>query len=423
MLFRAARQLKLKVLVSTTTHLACDETRLADRHFIASKMGDLHLIESQLVGGVNLITGPQVSENRMGGLNESLIAGVRAIADQQHIPLLIEADGSRQRPIKAPATHEPPIPSWVNTVAVVAGMSAVGQPLDENTVFRSEVFAKLCGKQPGELIWLEDIFKMILHSHGGLKNIPEKAEKIVILNQLDRSRINMEDIEGCRQQLLADYHSILVTSMEDEADEVKCRLENVAGIILAAGESTRFGKPKQLLTWKGKSFIRHVVEAAMQAVLQPVVMVLGAEADKVKNELDGYPINIIINQEWNSGQASSIVTGISSVMGQCGAALFLLSDMPQISADIINRCLKFQKYYDFTILAPRIHGQPGNPAMFDKRCFNDLQNLHGDAGGRQLFNRYPVTWLDFEDSMLTFDVDSPEDYQRLLELDDAKKME
>jgi len=101
-----------------------------------------------------LFTGPKVEAERTAGLSLEALQRLYEIADSAHCPLLIEADGSRQRPLKAPASHEPVIPNWVDTVAVVAGLSALGSPLTEKWVHRPERFAALSGLSPGEIITL-----------------------------------------------------------------------------------------------------------------------------------------------------------------------------------------------------------------------------------------------------------------------------
>lgn len=414
-MFRAARQARSKTLTATTAHLATDEIRFADRHFVVSNPDQLAQTVDRLADGVNLFTGPEVKPGRLGGLDDSAIFRLKNIADQLNLPLLIEADGSRRLPAKVPGAHEPPIPEWVNAVVVTAGLSAVGQPLNDDTVFRAEIFSQISGLALGCPIQLETLVQVLTHPMGGLKNIPADADRIVLFNQWDTLHLHPEEMEGVRKILLDKFGSVLVASLRDEGNEVKFRLENVAGIILAAGGSERFGEPKQLLSWKGRPFIQHIVEAALQARLSPIVVVLGAVIEPIQNVLKDYSINIINNEKWSNGQASSIGAGVRSIAGQCGAAVFLLSDMPQVSVDVLQTYLRYHREYNYFILAPQVSGRPANPAMFDRRCFPALAELSGQAGGRQLFDRFPVDWLELDDPFLALDVDTPEDYQVLLE--------
>ncbi len=417
-MFRAARQARTKVIVASAAHLAVDEAALADRHFIIQSGGDLARAGRQLVEGVNLVTGEEGPRRRYLGLSEGLILGIKRLADNNCVPLLIEADGSRRLPLKAPAEHEPPIPQWVNAVVVVAGLSALGKPLDESAVFRADIFSQLSGKPSGSLLQFADVCQVLTHPLGGLKNIPEAAGKILLLNQWEAASLSTEELREAKDLLLARFESIVVSSMQSVGDEVKFRLENVAGIILAAGQSERFGRPKQLLAWKGKPFIQHVVDAALQAELYPIIVVLGAVIEPIQKVLSQYPIEIINNEEWSYGQAESTAAGARAVAGRCGAAIFLLSDMPQVSVDMLREYLSFHGQNDYYILAPKASGQPANPVMFDRRCFPALVKLHGRTGGRQLFNDLPVTWLEMQDPFLALDVDTPEDYQTLISHED-----
>jgi len=90
---------------------------------------------------------------------------------------LVEADGSRRLPLKAPAAHEPPIPAWVNTVAVLVGLSGMDKPLAAETVHRPEIFAELSEAEMGKPVGMLAITRLLLHPQGGLKNIPPGARK------------------------------------------------------------------------------------------------------------------------------------------------------------------------------------------------------------------------------------------------------
>jgi len=113
--------------------------------------------------------------------------------------------------------------------------------------------------------------------------------------------------------------------------------------------------------------------------------------------------------------------GIQSIPGECGAALFLLCDMPQVPTGLIQAELEMHSRASTPIIVPRIQGSRTNPALFDRVTFADLTGLTGDTGGRALFERYPVHWLDWEAESPLEDIDTPADYQRLMEnIDDSE---
>ena len=169
-LFQLARELPPPVIVTATTHLHIDQIKLADSHWIGQKPEDLAGLEENL-GGVMLVTG-LVDGDRTTGLNDNLLFWLREVCDSHNLPLLIEADGSRQRPLKAPADPEPAIPEFIETVVVGAGLTGLGKPLTEEFVHRPEIFARLSGLKIRETITLKALSRVLIHPAGGLKNIP-----------------------------------------------------------------------------------------------------------------------------------------------------------------------------------------------------------------------------------------------------------
>jgi len=198
--------------------------------------------------------------------------------------------------------------------------------------------------------------------------------------------------------------------------EIKGSLpKKVAAVILAAGQSIRFGKPKQLLEFKGKTFIKSVIDLALAAKLSPVLVVLGANYEIIVETLQGYgnTISIVINQDWSNGQSSSVRIAVESIDEQCDGALFILADQPQIPLDLINRIVEAFSSQNTQIIAPYVGLKRGNPVLFSKSCFTSLSKGKGNQGGRFLFAQiepYQVAW---DDPRILIDVDTEEDYEIL----------
>jgi len=100
---------------------------------------------------------------------------------------------------------------------------------------------------------------------------------------------------------------------------------------------------------------------------------------------------------------------------EVGAAVFLLADQPKIPPDLVRRLVEMHAVTLSPLVATQVQGQRANPVLFDRRTFADLLALKGDAGGRALFARYRAAWVPWHDSQISMDVDTQEDYQRLLE--------
>lgn len=190
--------------------------------------------------------------------------------------------------------------------------------------------------------------------------------------------------------------------------------ERIAGIILAAGESKRLGQPKQLLDWKGKPFVRQVAETALAARLAPVIVVTGAAAAEVKTALHGLAVQQVHNPEWAQGQSGSVRAGLAAVPPDAAAAIFMVVDQPQLPVRLLDSLQEHYAQHRPPIIATLVDGRRTNPVLFDRSTFADFETLEGDVGGRALFSRYRVTWFPWLDTSLAFDVDTPEDYDKLL---------
>jgi molybdenum cofactor cytidylyltransferase len=127
------------------------------------------------------------------------------------------------------------------------------------------------------------------------------------------------------------------------------------------------------------------------------------------------PIRVIRNQDWRTGQSSSIREGISHLTDNVGAAIFLLVDQPHVTTSILRALVERHAQDLPAVLAPFVLDRRANPVLFDRLTFPDLLNLEGDQGGRMIFSKFSPTYLDWLDERLLMDVDTPDDYRRLLE--------
>lgn len=414
LLFALAQELSQRspVLVSASTHLGSWQTSQANYHLTAEEINDLDFLPNQ---GIILVTGTLDGE-RTRPLRPEVLQALYEIAKNKNLPLLIEADGSRQKPVKAPADHEPAIPSFSTKVIVCAGLSALGAPLTEAHVHRPEQFAHLSGSTLGHPIAPEALARVLLHPQGGLKNIPVHAEKIVFLNQADNGDQSARG-GSLAKKLLPAFDTILVGSIHHKS---LVRLEPTAGILLAAGSSTRYGKPKQLLDWKGKPFVRHVAETALQAGLWPVVVVTGHSAPQVESCLSGLPVQMVHNPQFKEGQSTSIRAGVSSLPAQTGASFFLLADQPHIPVGILHALMETHAKSMDPIIAPMVREEfRANPVLFDRTTFPSLLALKGDIGGRAIFSQYKMQYLPWQDESLLLDIDTPEEYRQFLQKDQS----
>jgi len=396
-------------LVAATTHLAIEQAALADRHVVVD---DTTPLDEPSAAGVTLFTGPSTDAGKITGLTPPALQRVLALANRQHVPLFVEADGAQHLPLKAPAEHEPPIPEFVDTVIVVVGLSGLGQPLDAGHVHRPERYAPLAGLSSGDVITSEAIAKVLCSPIGGLKNVPSTARRIALLNQADTPELQAQAHNLARHLLPASaYQAVCVAALKDR--QVFAVHEATAGIILAAGASIRMGQPKPLLSWRGELFIRHIARTALDAGLSPVIVVAGAHTPEMRTAVADLPVTVIHNAEWEAGQSTSVRCGLQALPDTIGSAVFLLADQPQIPIELVAALCEQHARSLSPIVAPLIGDRRGNPVLFDRITFGDLLALTGDVGGRAVFAKYPIAHVAWPDANLLLDVDTPEDYQRL----------
>ncbi len=194
--------------------------------------------------------------------------------------------------------------------------------------------------------------------------------------------------------------------------------EKVAAIILAAGASTRLGEPKQCLDWDGRPLIVHAADTAWCAGLAPVVVVLGAHADRIEPVLRDRPVQIVHNYRWHEGMSASLNVGLSALPSDVGAALFMPVDQPLITPQILRELVhSWQTTSAGIVVTASGEGQRGTPALFDREFFPELATLTGEMGGRALFERYPdrLAVVHVGDAAVLSDGDTADQFLRLRE--------
>jgi molybdenum cofactor cytidylyltransferase len=192
-------------------------------------------------------------------------------------------------------------------------------------------------------------------------------------------------------------------------------VSDCAAVILAAGNASRMGQPKQLLDWGGRPLVRLVAEVALAAHLLPTTVVVGAARREVAAALAGLPLHIVENPNYLEGQSTSLRAGVAALPPGVGAALVLLGDQPFVSATIVERLVAEWRHSQAAIVAPVYAGQRGNPVLFTRAIFPELLAVRGDQGARAVLAADPsrVRLVPFDDDRPLADVDTPEDYEKL----------
>jgi molybdenum cofactor cytidylyltransferase len=191
---------------------------------------------------------------------------------------------------------------------------------------------------------------------------------------------------------------------------------SVAAVVLAAGGSARFRKPKQFALFRGETFIRRIVAAAIEARCAPVVVVTGEHSTQIDLELSGLTVSIAVNPHWQSGLGSSIVVGIRHAMNlapDIDAALLLTCDQPFVTAAVLTQMIQLRLTSRKPIITSAYADTIGIPALFDRSCFPDLLRLEGDSGAKKIILARPHDVASFDFPRGEIDIDTAADYAKL----------
>lgn len=459
-------------IITTTTKFAAEQRDLAEHHLIDPAPQDLgQIAELVYPKGTVLVTGPFLeAEAKWAAPTADVLEELALLANKIGAPLLIEADGARGRSLKAPAEHEPAVPGFVDLIVPVAALDVLGQPIESEAVHRPERVAALLGLPASHPIGPAELALLIASPEGGVKGLravrdrhkevvrqfpssdPKlralrlgKAEIRVLLNKviprhlaagreiagllLDAARAAGNaplprpgsDLTNWPPEPSYAIRAIALANLQ-APDPVLEVHGPVGGIVLAAGGSSRLGQPKQLIKFRGRPLVWHVVRAGLAAGLAPIVVVAGAETAAIRRALQDERVTVVENLAWKGGQSTSLRQGLSMIMIRpwpgmpLEAAVFLLADMPLVDPELIRRLVGMHRETLSPLVAPRAAGRRANPVLFDKVTFPDLRRLSGDQGGRSLFDRYASAWVDWTESAM-LDLDTPDDLERLQKLE------
>jgi molybdenum cofactor cytidylyltransferase len=195
--------------------------------------------------------------------------------------------------------------------------------------------------------------------------------------------------------------------------------EPTAGIVLAAGMSTRLGQPKHLVQVDGKTLLARVVSAALESELSEVVVVLGHESARVLAALGSLGrherLRTVVNDKYEDGMAGSLQAGLLLVKERYPAVMFLLGDQPLIDCATINLLLRRFWSADKDICVPKQGERRGNPVCFCRRFYEQILGIRGDTGAREIILRHPqdVLWIEIDSPSFFLDIDCAEDLERL----------
>jgi molybdenum cofactor cytidylyltransferase len=411
-MFRLAAELcaaGLRVVTTTTTHISKDQV-----HFSPASMDvqEIASLTAQLdAHGQCLVIGAPDGKGRVFGASSELIAALSARSDVDAV--LVEADGSRSRPFKAPGEHEPVVPETTTILVPIVGLNTIGQSLDEDHVHRSELAAALAQVPVGSIITAETVARVLSHPEGGAKHCPAGARLVPLLNKAD-TEASIQTATEVAGKLIESpiVDTVAVCCMQRERPVLEAWAP-VAAIVLEAGQRVPFGSAKQIPPSESSTLVVRSVKAALEAGLEPVIILIGHDRESLEKALAGLPVRFVLNSESAEGQGTSLRKSLEALPSRTGAALCLFADQPPVSAAMIRTIVQAHRR-TFAAACVPVEQQNGNSILFDKRLFCELKELQGDFDERTLLGKYAGSVVAVSsNSDALYYIDAPEDCDRM----------
>lgn len=189
----------------------------------------------------------------------------------------------------------------------------------------------------------------------------------------------------------------------------------ISGIILAAGSSKRMGRQKLLLPFKDSTILESVIRTACSCKSIGEIIVV-YQSGEVYEKVKKYDVKAVYNPIAELGQSTSVIAGVKNSDPRTQAYTFIMGDQPFISPDVVEELIGIWEQNKSSIIVPRYNGENGMPTIFSRNFKKNLMNITGDKGGREVIkaNIDKVIFVDIDETMAGFDVDTLEDYEEML---------
>ena len=194
---------------------------------------------------------------------------------------------------------------------------------------------------------------------------------------------------------------------------MKHPFQNYAAVILAAGESSRFGSPKILLEWEGEPLIKYLCRKTVEIGLSPVRLILGAYIKKTREIVNDLPVEVIINTRWQDGMSQSFKCGVTNLPTNCHGALMILADQPYLDKRLISTLISTT---EADVVIPTYKEEKGHPVLWRKQAFSQIQKLKPHQPPREALKNINVKYVEWENPLILKDIDTVEDYSELKRL-------
>lgn len=224
LIFYIARNVP-RAIITTTTHLSIKQSMQGDLHIDADLPFDNIVNNLKSDNQIFVLSSVSAENERVKGPGPFLLDKISEYCRLNNVTLLIESDGSRQLPLKAPANYEPCIPLWVDVVVVVAGLNGLFTTINDDHVHRSHIFCEIVGVTTGCVISEEHLIRYLKSPFGGLKNIPATAKRFLFLNQAETASKLLSGVT-IAENLKREYDMICIGALFDKTGNIKWEQKN-----------------------------------------------------------------------------------------------------------------------------------------------------------------------------------------------------
>lgn len=402
----------LRVLATTTTRIGVDQLQLMPFALPATaSMGSISMAvdEHHFVFLHGDIRGSKVH----GPPLETISRWLDGVASDV---LLIEADGARGLPLKAPRPHEPVIPPETTLVVVIASVSVLGQPLDDDHVYNASAIDDRYGFGLGNRVRSPWVGQVLRDEELGLRGVPPGVRVMAFLNQTPpkgqgRNRARLVAQHTLRSPRISGV-ALGSTRAADPVSEVQ---RHIGAVVLAAGLSSRMGQSKVLLPWDGRrTVIAHILQQLTLARVPHITVVTGHRSGEVGAVARPIATDVVLNPDFAAGEMlSSLQTGLRALPAHVAAALVVLGDQPRIQPKVVQAVLAAYAEGKGEIVAPSYQMRRGHPILIDRRYWPEILALGPGGAPRDVIDRYQdrIAYVVVDTDSVLKDIDTPEEYR------------
>lgn len=413
LIFALAAELPGKVVVTTTTRMSRVQIAAAAQSLPATicHYPDLSALHAA-AAGIFLVISADEHDGKVSGIPPDEPARWAARGDITAV--LVEADGAKMLPVKAPAPYEPVLPVGATLVVPVAGVDALGRSIGE-AAHRVPLVVELLGKPPEAVLSPSDLAILLTHAQGGLKDVPAEARVVPVLNKVEQPA-QLLAARRTAQQILRDSRPqhVLLTAA-GSADPLVETVRRVTAVVLAAGAARRMGRLKQLLPWGDTTMLGQTLRTLGKTAVHDILVVTGAEAEVVSAEAQAAGVPTLYNPDYARGEMlSSLQTAVRRLPPSIDAVLVTLVDQPLVEPETIDRLLVAYWQGHGELIAPSFAGRRGNPVLIGRPHFEELLCLPVGKAPRDLLRRHDVYLVPAPSAAVLEDIDDMDDYHRLL---------